>query len=187
MTPPAPQVTELLLAWGQGDEVALEQLMPLVYDELRRLARRHLARERSRTDLLAYRERWFAGGTFSPDGRWITFLEVGLPLREHIAPFQGETPSPESAWVSVLGKLAEWSPDGTLVHGVSDHDGFQCIWAQRVDWATKRPVGSPLPIFHAHGSRLSVYASVSVGRAKVVFDMAERGGNIWMAQWKGGR
>jgi RNA polymerase sigma-70 factor, ECF subfamily len=38
--------TTLLLAWARGDETALDQLMPLVHDELRRLARRHMARER---------------------------------------------------------------------------------------------------------------------------------------------
>ena len=39
-------ITQLLQAWGAGDEHALQQLMPLVYDEMRRLARRRLARER---------------------------------------------------------------------------------------------------------------------------------------------
>jgi len=38
--------TTLLLAWGRGDESALDQLIPLVHDELRRLARRHMAGER---------------------------------------------------------------------------------------------------------------------------------------------
>jgi RNA polymerase sigma factor (TIGR02999 family) len=38
--------TSLLLAWGRGDQSALDQLMPLLDDELRRLARRHMARER---------------------------------------------------------------------------------------------------------------------------------------------
>jgi RNA polymerase sigma factor (TIGR02999 family) len=37
------QVTELLLQWSQGDSGAREALIPLVYDELRRLARRCLA------------------------------------------------------------------------------------------------------------------------------------------------
>jgi RNA polymerase sigma factor (TIGR02999 family) len=41
------QVTALLLRWGQGDSEAREKLVPLVYDELRRLARRCLARQRS--------------------------------------------------------------------------------------------------------------------------------------------
>jgi hypothetical protein len=38
--------TTLLLAWGGGDPGALDQLVPLVHEELRRLARRHLRRER---------------------------------------------------------------------------------------------------------------------------------------------
>ena len=42
----SPQITQLLLAWGKGDETALETLMPMVYDELRRVAARHLRRQR---------------------------------------------------------------------------------------------------------------------------------------------
>ena len=41
-----PQVTGLLLAWSKGDDAALEQLIPVVHAELRRIARRHMARER---------------------------------------------------------------------------------------------------------------------------------------------
>lgn len=41
------QVTELLVRWRAGDRAALDALIPLVYDELRRLARRYLQRERS--------------------------------------------------------------------------------------------------------------------------------------------
>ena len=39
-------VTDLLLDLGRGDQDALNKLMPLVYDELRRLASRHLRHER---------------------------------------------------------------------------------------------------------------------------------------------
>jgi RNA polymerase sigma factor (TIGR02999 family) len=39
-------VTTLLLDWGKGDAGALDQLAPLVYDELRRIAAYHLRRER---------------------------------------------------------------------------------------------------------------------------------------------
>lgn len=38
-------VTRLLKAWGGGDEVALEQLVPLVYKELHRMAQRYMGRE----------------------------------------------------------------------------------------------------------------------------------------------
>ena len=42
----AHNVTELLLSWGQGDTAALDRLVPLLYDDLRRVARGHLRRER---------------------------------------------------------------------------------------------------------------------------------------------
>jgi RNA polymerase sigma factor (TIGR02999 family) len=45
-TPPARPVTLLLRRWSEGDEAALEELMPLVYDELRQIARQRLRRER---------------------------------------------------------------------------------------------------------------------------------------------
>jgi DNA-directed RNA polymerase specialized sigma24 family protein len=38
-------ITGLLLSWREGDEQALERLVPLVYDELRRVARRQLRGE----------------------------------------------------------------------------------------------------------------------------------------------
>lgn len=43
---PQPDVTQLLVNWSNGDRQALEQLTPLVYSELRRLASRYLRRER---------------------------------------------------------------------------------------------------------------------------------------------
>ena len=42
----APPVTQLLVAWREGNRSALEQLVPLVEAELRQLARRYLRRER---------------------------------------------------------------------------------------------------------------------------------------------
>lgn len=44
--PSSRRVTELLVAWRAGDESALERLIPLVHDELHRLARRQMRRER---------------------------------------------------------------------------------------------------------------------------------------------
>lgn len=46
-TPPAGEVTGLLIAWNQGDQEAVERLMPLVYAELRRIAERQFRRERA--------------------------------------------------------------------------------------------------------------------------------------------
>jgi len=46
-------VTLLLKAWGEGDETALEALMPLVHDELRRIARGCLRGERAKNSVQA--------------------------------------------------------------------------------------------------------------------------------------
>src|SRR5947207_11536404 len=48
MTEPSPNdITSLLLAWSQGEQTALDRLIPLVYDELHRLAKRHMGHERA--------------------------------------------------------------------------------------------------------------------------------------------
>ena len=41
------EVTQILKEWSAGDSTAADKLMPLVYEELRRLARSYLARERA--------------------------------------------------------------------------------------------------------------------------------------------
>ena len=45
--PPLQDVTQLLRAWNNGEQEALDQLIPLVYHELHRLAHRYMGRERS--------------------------------------------------------------------------------------------------------------------------------------------
>jgi RNA polymerase sigma factor (TIGR02999 family) len=44
-TPSAKEVTQLLIDWGRGDQAALDKLLPLVDEELRRLAGRYMRRE----------------------------------------------------------------------------------------------------------------------------------------------
>src|SRR5262245_32472632 len=46
MTSTPEEITHLLIAWNRGDQGARDALMPLIYDELRRLARGYLRRER---------------------------------------------------------------------------------------------------------------------------------------------
>jgi RNA polymerase sigma factor (TIGR02999 family) len=46
MEPPAIQITQLLQSWSQGDEGAIDKLMPLVYDDLHRMARRYMSDEK---------------------------------------------------------------------------------------------------------------------------------------------
>jgi RNA polymerase sigma-70 factor, ECF subfamily len=43
-TPSPHEVIRLLLAWSEGEQEALEKLIPLVHEELQRLAHRYLSR-----------------------------------------------------------------------------------------------------------------------------------------------
>jgi Tol biopolymer transport system component len=143
---------------------------------------------RRRIELLPIKGRWFASRRFSKDGRWIWFAEDASPLRLLKAPFQGETMAPESTWLEFpefSAYKSAWSPDETLSYDISNRDGFNCVWAQRVDPLTKRPVAPPIPIYHSHEVRLEI-GSVCIGRDRMIFTLAERTGNIWMAEWKGG-
>lgn len=43
---PTHEVTQLLIEWSDGDSAAIDKLMPLIHDELRRLAHHYMSRER---------------------------------------------------------------------------------------------------------------------------------------------
>ncbi|MDA2937501.1 serine/threonine-protein kinase [Acidobacteria bacterium AH-259-A15] len=133
---------------------------------------------------------------FSPDDRWIAFHQLKrYPDRRQlfITPFRSGVVGDENEWVAITdgsgsGMRVAWSPDGNRLYFLSDRDGFRCIWGQRLDPATKRPVGSPLDIYHFHEIRRSLMnvspglIGLSVARDKVAFAMQELTGNIWMMQ-----
>jgi RNA polymerase sigma factor (TIGR02999 family) len=52
-SPPSRQITKLLVLWRQGEHEALDQLIPLVYRELHRMAERYMRRERPNHTLQA--------------------------------------------------------------------------------------------------------------------------------------
>ena len=110
---------------------------------------------RRKTELVVTLGDWFYDPQLSPDNRWITFAT------QFVAPFRGEATIPKSAWTAVpelTGCI--WSPDGTFLYCFSGRDGFGCIWAQRLDPATKRPQG---PV---RGLSLSRLAALAVERRR---------------------
>jgi hypothetical protein len=101
------------------------------------------------------------------------------------APFQGETMAPESAW-SARPDIGVLSPDETFSYAVSPRDGFSCIWAQRVDRATKRPVGEPHPVYHSHvGPRVQI-AGIAIAADRMILTLAQVTSNVWTATWRNG-
>ena len=132
---------------------------------------------------------------FSPDDRWVSFQEfTGLASRRiWVAPLRGNAPVPAREWVPItdgtgLDRDAAWAPDGNLLYFFSERDGFPCIWAQRLEPLTKRPLGDMFPVYHLHQARRSIrslddlsVARLSTTPGKLVFSMGEYSGNIWLA------
>jgi serine/threonine protein kinase len=129
---------------------------------------------------------------FSPDDRWITFLaKTGQDRsRVYVVPFKGAVRHVLGDWIPVtdgenLDDKPRWSPDGNLLYFTSERDGFRCIWAQRLDAASKRPAGAPFGVYHFHTSRRSLMnvglgpLEISVAPNALVFNLGEITGNIW--------
>ena len=138
----------------------------------------------------------FYGPRLSPDNRWLaTCARIGaVKWRLLIMPFRADGPAPgERDWVAVADEniqdmACRWSPDGSVIYFVSGQDGSTCIWAQRLDPATKRPAGAPWPVHHAHSVRLSLLGllnSLTIALHsgapgdRMVFPMGETTGNIY--------
>ena len=133
-------------------------------------------------------------GRFSPDGRWLSFHAIPGPeaRRVYVVPFRGAVLQDEKAWIPItdgkgMERYADWSPDGNVLYFLSERDGFRCIRGQRLDPATKHPVGPPFDVYHFHHARQSIgtvnpiFISPTVARDKMVFSMVETTGTIWMA------
>jgi Tol biopolymer transport system component len=134
-------------------------------------------------------------GIYSPrlsaDGRWIAFngrTDRLAPARVFVAEVKGAVVADEKDWIVVSddGDAPTWSPTATLLYFWSDRDGSPCLWAQRLDPATKRPTGGPLSIQHFHRRGLSwknLYLGapgIAVARDRIVFNLGEHAGNVWM-------
>jgi len=88
--------------------------------------------------------------------------------------------------------LSSFSPDGNAIYFTSDRDGYFCVWAVRLDPATKRPVGGPFPYAHFHSSaqrplgplvpRSGGDIDLSVARDKMMINLPEYSADIWMTQ-----
>lgn len=141
----------------------------------------------------------FYSPRLSPDNRWLATCARSDPLqwRLFVVPFRADGPPPdERDWIAIAGDNSvtmscRWSPDGSVLYFISGQDGSSCIWAQRLEPATKRPTGDPWPVHHAHSARLSLAIPANLFAlprdapgARIVFPMAETTGNIWMAEWK---
>ena len=137
---------------------------------------------------------------FSWDDRWVVFKKLEWNLNKQqilIAPVRSGVAGKEAEWIAVTdGRHSDdkpqFSPDGNTVYFTSTRDGYLCIWAQKLDPATKHPVGVPVAFEHFHNSagRDAAYAAVSrqrlwevtVAKDKILINLPQMSADIWMVQ-----
>ncbi len=130
---------------------------------------------------LSWDDRWVAVSVADPTGRVSIHL---VPVRDPPARLQeGVELTDGSGWVG----SPRWSPDGRLVYYLSDRDDFTCVWACPVDPTSRRPVGEPFPVLHAHQNTMKVFPlmkgafAVRVGARRLVMNAVELTGEIYTA------
>jgi hypothetical protein len=114
----------------------------------------------------------------------------------YIAPFvPGRDLGKESDWIPVfdgkgLDREATWAPSGDALYFYSERDGNRCVWLQKLDPKTKRPVGDARDVYHAHGGRASLselpnnlWSNPAFGGGRMVVSLGEKTGSIWLAEF----
>ena len=131
---------------------------------------------------------------FSPDQNWLSFKIQAPRFPLFVSSLKDGRAQDESRWLG-LGNLSGdgvagghnwWSPDGNTLYFLSRQDEFNCIWAQTLDPATKRPKGPPTAVQHFHGLLRSGAGGAQFGYGMTAdrhyLALGETKSNIWLAE-----
>jgi eukaryotic-like serine/threonine-protein kinase len=153
------------------------------------------AKTKTRAVILNAQPRSVYQPRISGDGQWITFLVKAdeTDSRIYAARFRGTQPIPPSDWIPLTkGTAGDDKPRLTADHRrlffTSESDGYRCIWLQELDPTTLRPLGEPKAIHHFHSARRSMarvltnLQEIAIGGDRLIFNMAETTGNVWLLQ-----
>jgi Tol biopolymer transport system component len=136
--------------------------------------------------LLRHSSRSLLYGRFSPDERWVSFTMRLRPDHSWImiAPVDGPHPIPEDKWIKIAEggpeDWANWSPGGRMLYYTSNRDGHTCLWGQRLDSVSHRPLGNPFAVQHFHGSLTYSQGGWSAAEGRIAIVLRDGTENIWM-------
>jgi Tol biopolymer transport system component len=148
-----------------------------------------------RTPLVVSPAHDLAGAQLSSDG-WLAFHAItGAAQRQIFVARYGHARSiPQQEWIPVtaglqLDRNPVWNERSDTLYFLSERCGFRCIWSQRLDASTKKPVGEPAAVRHFHSARLGLSAIGDTGAIGLSFTggflyfaLAEQAGDIWLAR-----
>jgi Tol biopolymer transport system component/DNA-binding winged helix-turn-helix (wHTH) protein len=153
-------------------------------------------RTRTEKDFLRERDKPLYHPFFSWDDRWVVFKKLqslGGLAQIVIAPVRHGAAAGPAEWIAVTDGRSnddkpQFSPDGNTLYFTSTRDGYLCVWSQRLDPATKHPLGSPFAFEHFHNSegRAAAYnffdSDLTVARDKMLINLPHIHPDIWMTQ-----
>jgi eukaryotic-like serine/threonine-protein kinase len=126
--------------------------------------------------------------------RLLAFREFVKQNTIYIGRVPAQGPIKKADWMVVVPPERDtrpcgWSPDGALLYFLSSRDGTRCLYAQRVDPSTGKPLGECIVVRHFTGARnmwAGQFGVLSTGPADAMrggsflYDLAEASANIWM-------
>ena len=139
-----------------------------------------------RTPILKHSTYNLLYGRFSPDNRSVSFTVRNQPDRAMIviAPLDGSKMVPQSAWIKIAEEegedRAEWSPDGKTLYYTSARDGHTCLWGQRIETESHRPMGKAFAVQHFHGHSSYQQGGWSSAEGRIVVGLVDDKENVWM-------
>jgi Tol biopolymer transport system component/DNA-binding winged helix-turn-helix (wHTH) protein len=153
-------------------------------------------RTRTEQNFLSDPDRALYHPFFSWDDRWVVFKRLQSLAgfaQILIAPVRHGAAGGRPEWIALTDGQSnddkpQFSPDGNTVYFTSTRDGYLCIWAQRLDPATKHPTGPPTAFEHFHNSegRAAAYnyadSDLTVARDKILINLPQIHPDIWMTQ-----
>ncbi|HLX46566.1 MAG TPA: hypothetical protein VKR43_24125 [Bryobacteraceae bacterium] len=126
----------------------------------------------------------------SPDG-WLAYHAITGPARRQIFAVKVDDPQSPVAVTDGqhLDRNAVWNERSDTLYFLSERCGFRCIWSQRLDRTTKKPIGEPTPVRHFHSARQGLAAIGDVGaigpayaNGSLFFALADLTGDVWLAK-----
>jgi Tol biopolymer transport system component len=103
-----------------------------------------------------------------------------------IAPIHEKSEIGENQWIKIAEAgpedWANWSPDGKTLYFTSNRDEHSCLWAQKIDPVSHRPIGEAFAALHLHGNQNYQTLGWSTASGRVVMVLNGDSGNVWLSR-----